>query len=436
MKSFIYKLLLIILDLLFLISIFYVTKIIKNHIEIPGFEVLELKKFIFVFLIVIFLFYYEGIYKYRYDFWQESFKILKALIFSYLIVLASLTLIKTNLHYSKYFMSVYFLSALFLFPFFRRFVKYLLFKILGVFKQNVFITGNKKQRNLICKELEENWYLGMTYNNKKYESVFIASQNISVDELNKLIDKYAYVNKELFLIPYVTDINFAHSHILEYTNIRLNSIVVENKLLNKLNILIKEFVDYIFTLSVLPLFLIIHLFIFILIKRDSKGKVFFKQKRMGKNGEIFYVYKYRTMYEDSDRLLKAYLIEHPEEVEYYEKYHKYKKDPRITKIGKILRATSLDELPQIINVLKGEMSIVGPRPYMTNELDKLGNFKEFILKVKPGITGLWQVSGRNNLTFEQRKELEVWYIKNWSLWLDFVILIKTVKVVLLKIGAK
>ena len=436
MKSFIYKLLLIILDLLFLISIFYVTKIIKNHIEIPGFEVLELKKFIFVFLIVIFLFYYEGIYKYRYDFWQESFKILKALIFSYLIVLASLTLIKTNLHYSKYFMSVYFLSALFLFPFFRRFVKYILFKILGVFKQNVFITGNKKQRNLICKELEENWYLGMTYNNKKYESVFIASQNISVDELNKLIDKYAYVNKELFLIPYVTDINFAHSHILEYTNIRLNSIVVENKLLNKLNILIKEFVDYIFTLSVLPLFLIIHLFIFILIKRDSKGKVFFKQKRMGKNGEIFYVYKYRTMYEDSDRLLKAYLIEHPEEVEYYEKYHKYKKDPRITKIGKILRATSLDELPQIINVLKGEMSIVGPRPYMTNELDKLGNFKEFILKVKPGITGLWQVSGRNNLTFEQRKELEVWYIKNWSLWLDFVILIKTVKVVLLKIGAK
>jgi len=436
MKSFIYKLLLIILDLLFLVSMFYVTKIIKNHIEIHEFDVLELKKFIFVFLIVIFLFYYEGIYRYRYDFWQESFKILKALIFSYLIVLASLTLIKTDLHYSKYFMSVYFLSALFLFPFFRRFVKYILFKILGVFKQNIFIMGNKKQKKLICKELEENWYLGMTYNNKKYESVFIASQNIGVDELNKLINKYAYVNKELFLIPYVTDINFVHSHILEYTNIRLNSIVVENKLLNKLNILIKGIIDYIFALSVLPLFLIIHLFIFILIKRDSKGKVFFKQKRMGKDGEIFYVYKYRTMYENSDKLLKTYLVEHPEEIEYYEKYHKYKKDPRITKIGKILRATSLDELPQIINVLKGEMSIVGPRPYMTNELDKLGNFKEFILKVKPGITGLWQVSGRNNLTFEQRKELEVWYIKNWSLWLDFVILIKTVKVVLLKIGAK
>jgi len=142
------------------------------------------------------------------------------------------------------------------------------------------------------------------------------------------------------------------------------------------------------------------------------------------------------MYENSNELLKTYLAKHPEEIEYYEKYHKYKNDPRITKIGKILRATSLDELPQIINVLKGEMSIVGPRPYMLNELDKLGSFKEFILKVKPGITGLWQVSGRNNLTFKERNELEVWYIKNWSLWLDFVILIKTIKVVLLKVGAK
>ena len=107
-------------------------------------------------------------------------------------------------------------------------------------------------------------------------------------------------------------------------------------------------------------------------------------------------------------------------------FFKSKNDPRITKIGKILRATSLDELPQIINVLKGEMSIVGPRPYMLNELDKLGSFKEFILKAKPGITGLWQVSGRNNLTFKERNKLEVWYIKNWSLWLEIKTIFKTI----------
>jgi undecaprenyl-phosphate galactose phosphotransferase len=142
------------------------------------------------------------------------------------------------------------------------------------------------------------------------------------------------------------------------------------------------------------------------------------------------------MYEKSEELLQTYLKKYPDEINYYNKYHKYQNDPRITKIGKILRATSLDELPQIINIIKGEMSWVGPRPYMLNESEKLGKNLPFILRVKPGITGLWQVSGRNNLTFKERNELEVWYIKNWFLWDDFVILIKTIKVVFLKVGAR
>jgi undecaprenyl-phosphate galactose phosphotransferase len=186
----------------------------------------------------------------------------------------------------------------------------------------------------------------------------------------------------------------------------------------------------------MPLFLFIHLFITVAIKFDSEGKVFFKQPRLGKDKSEFLCYKYRTMYNNSDNLLKEYLQNNPDEIEYYEKYHKYRSDPRVTRVGKLLRATSLDELPQILNVLKGEMSLVGPRPYMLNELDRLGEKSKFILKVNPGITGLWQVSGRNNLTFEERNELEVWYIKNWLLWDDFVILIKTIKVVLMKIGAK
>ncbi len=142
------------------------------------------------------------------------------------------------------------------------------------------------------------------------------------------------------------------------------------------------------------------------------------------------------MYEDSDGVLQSYLKAHPEEKMYYQKYHKYQNDPRVTRVGKILRKTSLDELAQLINVLKGEMSLVGPRPYMLSEAKKLGRYKEIILKVRPGLTGLWQVSGRNNLTFKERNELEVWYIKNWSLWDDFVILVKTMKVVFFKEGAK
>ncbi len=142
------------------------------------------------------------------------------------------------------------------------------------------------------------------------------------------------------------------------------------------------------------------------------------------------------MFINQDQILKRYLKKNPDEITYYKRYHKYKQDPRVTKLGAILRATSLDELPQIINVLKGDMSIVGPRPYMLNEIDKLGSAKSIILKVRPGITGLWQVSGRNNLTFKERIQLESWYIRNWTLWDDFIIILKTFSVVLKRVGAK
>jgi len=189
-------------------------------------------------------------------------------------------------------------------------------------------------------------------------------------------------------------------------------------------------------LIILPFFVILHFIISVLIKLDSKGSIFFKQKRIGKNGKVFTCYKYRSMYENGDEILKEYLKKHPEEVFYYEKYHKYKNDPRITKVGKFLRITSLDELPQIINVIKGEMSFIGPRPYLPVEEKKMGEYKKYIFKVKPGITGLWQVSGRNNLTFEERLKLDKIYVENWSIWMDIKILLKTIKVVLFRIGAK
>ena len=129
------------------------------------------------------------------------------------------------------------------------------------------------------------------------------------------------------------------------------------------------------------------------------------------------------------------LVDNPQEIINYEIYHKYDNDPRITKIGSLLRKTSLDELPQIFNVLKGEMSLIGPRPYMPNERSKIGNNIDIILAVKPGITGLWQVSGRNDVDFASRIVLDVWYVRNWSIWNDIVILLKTIQVVLKRNGA-
>jgi lipopolysaccharide/colanic/teichoic acid biosynthesis glycosyltransferase len=438
MKKYFVNFIIIIIDVFLLIGIFYLTQYVRvglNTVNIPMFNEYLLKEFLFVIIITIVIMFYEKIYTLRYDFWQETYKVLKSLFLAYFIVLAFLTLQRTSLNYSRLFITLYFLFAMLLFPIAKRFIKRIVYKF-SFFKKRVFIVGEQSEIDILKKEFKDNWYLGLQPSEKNYDMVIISSKSFELRKLSAKIEKYLDKNDEVYVIPYVKDINFANSNIMEYSNIRYNSIQIQNKLLIKRNIWIKNIFDFCIAFIISPIFLIVHAFIALAIKLDSNGSVFFRQERLGKNGKIFLCYKYRTMYENSEDLLNQYLKEHPEEIEYYKEFHKYKNDPRITKIGKFLRTTSLDELAQIINVFKSEMSLVGPRPYMLNESDKLGANKHFILKVRPGITGLWQVSGRNNLTFKERNELEAWYIKNWSLWADFVIIIKTIKVVLTKVGAK
>ena len=430
MKKYLLNSIIIIIDILFLIALFYLTTSI-THV----FNEFLLQDFYFIIFIIVALMYYEKIYSLRYDFWQEIKMILKSVVISYMLVLALLTLSKTSLEYSRLFISLYFLFVVLLLPVLKRFTKRFIYSFI-FFKKKVLIVGVKDQVDILKKEFEDNWYLGMQYCKNNYDTVIITSKGMPIDETSKNITKYLDKNSSVYVVPYVSNINFANSEIMEYSNIRYNTIHIENKLLVKKNIWIKKLFDILATVIILPFFLLFHLIILIVIKLDSPGSIFFKQHRLGKNDIDFECYKYRTMYENSDALLQKYLQKNPDEVEYYEEYHKYKNDPRITKIGKFLRTSSLDELAQIINVLKGEMSLVGPRPYMLTESCKLGDNQNFILKVNPGITGLWQVSGRNNLTFKERNELEVWYINNWSLWADFVILMKTIKVVFSRIGAK
>ncbi|KYK91244.1 sugar transferase, partial [Aggregatibacter actinomycetemcomitans] len=167
---------------------------------------------------------------------------------------------------------------------------------------------------------------------------------------------------------------------------------------------------------------------------EKKGQLFFKQKRLGIDGKEFTCYKFRTMFEEQS-FMAAWLDEHPEEKQYYDIYHKYVNDPRITRIGAFLRKTSLDELPQLFNVLKGDMSLIGPRPYMVNEKDSMGDSMMLVLSMKPGITGLWQVSGRSETSFHERVQMDIWYMKNWSLWNDVIIFLKTIYTVLKRKGA-
>lgn len=167
----------------------------------------------------------------------------------------------------------------------------------------------------------------------------------------------------------------------------------------------------------------------------DKGPVFYTQERIGQNGKIFKMYKYRSMVIDADERLEKYLEENEEAREEFREYKKLKNDPRITKIGKFIRKTSLDEFPQFINVLKGEMSLVGPRPYLPREKEDINGFFNYITACKPGITGLWQTRGRSSTTFTDRLTLDMSYYYNHNLKSDIKILYKTVENVVRKEGA-
>ena len=204
---------------------------------------------------------------------------------------------------------------------------------------------------------------------------------------------------------------------------------IKRKFSRKSYLLFKSFLDFfiafLFLFIGFPLFLIIIL----LVKFSSRGPIFYQQKRIGLHNKPFYCLKFRTMHPEAEDLLKNLLEKNKEIKLEYEKNHKIKNDPRITPIGKFLRKTSLDELPQLINVLRLEMSIVGPRPIVKAEIKKYKNKFKKVISIKPGITGLWQVSGRNNLSYEKRVFLDLLYVKDINLLLDIRIIIRTIGVI-------
>ena len=172
-----------------------------------------------------------------------------------------------------------------------------------------------------------------------------------------------------------------------------------------------------------------------LIALDSRGSIFYHQPRLGRNGEAFDVIKFRTMYQNADQVLEEKLRLNPGLRNEWDYYQKLKKDPCVTRVGRLLRRFSLDELPQLWNVLKGEMSLVGPRPITTNQRELYGKSYEEYVRVSPGMTGLWQVSGRNYTTFARRAELDREYIQRWSIGLDIYILFKTIEIIFWQQGA-
>ena len=197
----------------------------------------------------------------------------------------------------------------------------------------------------------------------------------------------------------------------------------------------KRSFDLAIIIFTLPLTLPISLLVALLVKMTSPGPVLYGHKRVGLNGKEFKCWKFRSMYIDADKQLKKILAENPKMKKQWDKERKLENDPRVTPFGKFIRKASLDELPQLINIFVGQMSFVGPRPVMQDELERYGKKADYILSVMPGLSGMWQTSGRSDTAYEDRVTLDAYYIQNWSIWLDIWILIKTVWVVLAGKGA-
>ena len=266
---------------------------------------------------------------------------------------------------------------------------------------------------------------------KKYniQRVIISGLEYKYFEILDILEKLKAYDVSILIFPGFFEFSIKRIEMREISGIPLMQ--VANIGFFGFNLFLKNLIDYVLGTIIFILFIPIYLIVGLIIKLDSRGPVFYKQKRYTKDCKEFYIYKFRTMYLDADKRLK-------ELMEYNEAdgpLFKMKDDPRITRIGRILRKFSIDEIPQIINVLRGELSLVGPRPPIPEEVEQYEDWVKKRLNVKQGITGLWQISGRSELNFEEMARLDLYYIQNWSIGMDINIILKTIPAVIFSRGA-
>lgn len=347
------------------------------------------------------------------------------------------------------------------------FVQYLAtlgLKTIGWWGRLVVVLSYKETGPSIVGLLKQNWELG-------YQPVAIFEYRLDasggkvggVDDQQALVDAVELARKQdvdtaIFAMPYmrreqliklVSVASGYFKHVLIIPNLSgiTNSAVVARdlggtlaveikyNLLNAWALRAKRMMDLCATviggILLLPLVLVLVLLVYL----ESKGPVFYEDRRMGRDGSTFSCLKFRTMVPGAEDLLWQMLKDDDGLRAEYLEHHKLREDPRVTRVGRFLRKTSLDELPQLWNVLKGEMSLVGPRPYLPRESKEIGITQSEILRVPPGMTGPWQVAGRNQTSFGARVQMDAYYVRDWSVWLDIILLARTVKTVVLGRGA-
>ncbi|OAG27174.1 hypothetical protein TH606_08310 [Thermodesulfatator autotrophicus] len=470
-----YYLILFLGDLLVLTLSFFLALFTRNLLgqvfkTIPFYSLSQglslITSYWWLFIPIPLTFIYHRLYDRRLCFWEETRELLRALILAFLGIFALIFVKKLGPQISRLNFGFMFVYAIFLLPAGRYLLKIFLFKF-SRYHRKALIIGASEGVECLIRALEKDKFLGyevigllddnpilkgkiiegkkvfgsLRQLNKfisflNVDTIFLNSASFENGKLAKILASIQNMVKEICILPDFKTFGMLNTETQTLFNEKLFLLKTRNNLKSPTNILLKKVMDYTFSLLLLPVLLPVMGIIAIFIKLDSPGPIFFVHERIGRFGKRIRVYKFRTMYQNADQLLEEYLAKNPEARKEWVLYKKLKCfDPRVTRMGKFLRKTSLDELPQIFNVLKGEMSLVGPRPYLPREETEMNSYQHIILLTNPGITGLWQVSGRNNLTFRDRIKTDTWYVLNWSLWLDLIILLKTIIVVLKKEGA-
>jgi len=260
----------------------------------------------------------------------------------------------------------------------------------------------------------------------------------SLDELNRgrrVLNHYIANSSTITIAPPINGLPLCGAKIINVFRHDTVLLKLQNNINNPRARVIKRAFDIIAAIFALLLLSPVMLCLYFIVGRDG-GNPIYAHRRVGKNGNTFDCLKFRSMIVNSDEVLKQHLSENPAARAEWMQSHKLSNDPRITSIGRFMRESSLDELPQLLNVLRGEMSIVGPRPIVTEEQSKYGEYLPYYLEMVPGITGLWQTSGRSNTSYRERVLLDVWYSRNWSIWHDLVIILRTVPALINSLGAK
>jgi lipopolysaccharide/colanic/teichoic acid biosynthesis glycosyltransferase len=424
---------LVILDLLTLYLLFFLSYLIKVFFKIGvqfSFE-FYITNLYWLPIFVVILLYFQGIYTNRFSFFEESYRIFRVLTIGLLSILA-FALIYNVYAISRYMILVFWIFGSLFLTLQKYIFKRLIFKK-GYFLRKVYIINSHQNYDFVKRIISDNIYLGYKIVNDENlaDDVILLNPSMDLKEISKLFGKYKNV-KFAFAESGIPLLNVQIENIFTQP---LSFVSVRNNLLSKNMLITKRTFDIVFSIFLIFLFSPIIVITAILIKLTSKGSIFYIQKRPGRFGKIIKIYKFRTMYLDAEKKLEEILKSNEKLREEFMKYRKLKNDPRITPIGKILRRFSIDEIPQLFNVLKGDMSIVGPRPYQIDEIEHMGEYKDIVLSVRPGLTGLWQISGRSDLSFQAKLKIETWYVLNWNLWLDLFIIIRTIPAVISGKGA-